>query len=54
MVDAEELGVVVADIDPVRGVYEGFRKFLQGVYAGGVVFQGGDVGNNPQDGAGPE
>ena len=47
-------GAVVADFDPGGGGSEGVGKFFQGGDTGGVVVRGGDVGTNPQDGAGPE
>ena len=49
----EELGAVVAYIDPVGGGSKGVRTFFQGGDTSGVVVWGGDVGTNPQDGAGP-
>ena len=50
----EELGAVVADFEPGGGVSEGFGILVQGGDTGGVVVWGGDVGNNPKDGVGPE
>ena len=48
------LGVVVADFETGGGGSNGVWAFFQGGDTGGVVVQGGDVGTNPQDGAGPE
>ena len=45
--------MVVADIDPGEGGYKGVGTFLKGGDTCGVVVWGGDVGTNPQDGAGP-
>ena len=47
------MGAVVEDIDPVGGRSKGVGTFFKGGDAGGVVVWGGDVGTNPQDGAGP-
>ena len=44
---------VVTDFDPGGGRSEGVRTFFQGSDTGGVVVRGGDMGTNPQDGAGP-
>ena len=44
---------VVADIEPGGGGSKGVRKMFKGNDAGGVVVPGGDMVNNPQDGAGP-
>ena len=44
--------MVVADIDPGGGGYEGVGVFLSGD-AGGVVVRCGDVGANPKDGVVP-
>ena len=48
----EELGAVVADFQPGGGRSEGVGVFFQGGDTCGVVVWGGDVGTNPQDGAG--
>ena len=48
------MGEVVADFEPGGGKSIGVGKFFQGGDPGGVVVQGGDVGNDPQDGAGPD
>ena len=47
----EELGAVVADIDPGGGGSEGVGTFFKGSGIGSVVVRGGDVGTNPHDGA---
>ena len=44
--------MVVADIEPGGGRYEGVGTFFLSGGVGGVVVRGGDVGANPQDGAG--
>ena len=41
------------DIEPRGGRSEGVGAFFKSSDAGGVVVRGGDVGANPQDGAGP-
>ena len=48
------MGAVVADFDPVGGRSESVEAFFQGGDPGGVVVWGGDIGTDPQDGAGPE
>ena len=48
------MGEVVADFEPGGGKSIGVGTFFKGGDPGGVVVQGGDVGNDPQDGAGPE
>ena len=50
----EELGAIVVDFDLGGGVSEGVRAFFQVGDPGGVVVWGGDVGTDPQDGAGLE
>ena len=52
-VGEEELGAVVAGIEPGGGRSERVRTFFQGGDAGGVVVRGGDVVTDPQDKAGP-
>ena len=46
--------MVVVDFEPGGGRSKGLGEFFQGVEPGGVVVWGGDVGTDPQDGAGPE
>ena len=46
--------MVVAYFELVGGGSEGVGTFFQGGDTVSVVVWGGDVGNNPQDGAGPE
>ena len=45
--------MVVVDIDPGGGGSEDVGKFFKGGDTGGVVVWVGDVGTDPQDGAGP-
>ena len=46
--------MVVADFDPGGGGSEGVGTFFQDGDTGSVVVWGGDVGTDPQEGAGPE
>ena len=50
----EELGADVANFEPVGGGSKGVGSLLQGGSPGSVSVQGGDVGTDSQDGAGPE
>ena len=49
----EELGAVVADIEPGEGGSKGVGTLFKSGDAGGVIVWGGDGGANPRDGAGP-
>ena len=44
----------VADFDPGGVISKGVGFLLKGGSLGGVTVRGGDVGPEPQDGAGPE
>ena len=48
------MGEDVADFEPGGGESKGSRSLLQGGSPVGVAVQGGDVGPDPQDGAGTE
>ena len=48
------MGAVVTDFYLGGGGSKGVGTFFQGGDTGGVVVRGGDVGTNPQNGAGPK
>ena len=50
----EDLGMVVTGFEPGGGKLEVIGALIQDGSSGGVSVWGGDVGPDPQDGAGPE